>query len=122
MTAQEAAAREELGVIPESKDVFGKRARTFDQLVQQIAEVQRFKAQAEKDIKALKEKLEVFYADSPSKTILSGGMRATLVMSSSSHLDKKALLEAGVAAQTILDCTKTTSYSFVKVTEAKEST
>ena len=122
MTNTEAAAREELGVVPESKDVFGKRARTFDTLVQQIAEVQRFKAQAEKDIKMLKEKLEVFYADSPSKTILSGGMRATLVMSSSSHLDKKALLEAGVAAQTILDCTKTTSYSFVKVTEAKEST
>ena len=120
MTHTEATAREQLGVVPTSQDAFGKRARTFDSLVQQIAEVQRIKAQAEKDIKTLKDKLEIFYADSPSKTILSGGSRATLVMSSSSHLDKKALLEAGVAAQTILDCTKTTSYSFIKVTEAKE--
>lgn len=120
MTTQEAAAREELGILPESKDVFGKRARTFDTLVQNIAEAQRIKSQAEKDIKDLKDKLEVFFADAPSKTILSGGSRATLVMSSNSHLDRKMLLEKGVPAQTILDCTKTTSYSFIKVTAAKE--
>lgn len=122
MTAREVQATAELGIVMESKDIFGKRSRVFDSLVQQIAEAQGIKAQAEKNIKTLKEKLEVFYADAPSKTILSNGCRATLVMSSNSHLDKKLLLEKGVPAQTILDCTRVTNYSFIKITEAKETT
>lgn len=120
MTAREAQAMQELNIIPESRDVFGKRAVTFDRLSQQIAEAQRIKAQAERDIKDLKEKLEPFFADSDSKTIISQGCRVTLVLSHSSHLSKEMLLERGVPATTILACTKETAYSFVKVTEPKE--
>lgn len=119
MTEQQAL--QELGVVPESKDVFGKRAKSFDALVDAITAAQAEKKQAEMEIKTLQTKLESLFADSDSKTILSAGRRVTLVLSSNSHLDRKALLESGVPADVIVRCTKQTQYTFVKVTAAKEA-
>lgn len=116
---EKAAGKVDLGLIPSSRDVFGKKARYFDALAEQIAEAQRIKAQAEKDIKTLKDQIEVYFADSDSKTILSGGSRVTLVLSHNSHVSKELLIEAGVPADTILKCTRTTNFSFIKVTEEK---
>lgn len=114
-----ATAKEQLSVVPSSKDVFGKKARYFDALAEQIAEAQRVKAQAEKDIRTLKEQIEQYFADSDSKTILSNGSRVTLVLSHNSHVSKELLIEAGIPVDTIAKCTKITNFSFIKVTEEK---
>lgn len=128
-----AEMKESIGVVPTSKDVFGRRAPSFDSLVRNIAAAQRAKAEAEDEIKTLKEELEVYFADSDSKTIMSDGNKATLVLSSNSHITKKRLIDADVTAllrrlnvseseaSEIMDaCTKTTSYTYVKVTPPKE--
>lgn len=128
-----AELKESIGEIPTSKDVFGRRAPSFDSLVRNIAAAQQAKAEAEAQIKDLKAELEVYFADSDSKTIMSGGAKATLVLSSNSHITKKALLDEPVKvvlrrlnvseseASEIMDaCTKTTSYTYVKVTPPKE--
>jgi hypothetical protein len=120
MTQQEIQAREELGIIPTSRDVFGKKAVTFDRLVGDLRSAQTLKAQAEQEIKELQAKLQVYFTDSDAKTVLSEQCKVTLVQSSNTRLDKQKLLEAGVPAQTIIDATVSTPYQFVKVTPPKE--
>ena len=99
-----------------SVEVFGRKAKNFDKLVEEMRELQALRKSAEEGIRNTQKKLEVYFADTETKSILSGTSRATLVMSSNSHIDKLKLIEAGVPAETIVSCTETTKFAFIRVT------
>jgi|SRR6267142_5272113 len=115
----EAEAKLDLGIAPEAVEVFGRRYKRFTQLVGELRAANEVKKQAEAESKRLNGELQVMWADVDAKTVMDEGARVTLVQSSSSHISKEKLLEAGVLATVIRDCTKISSYSFVKVTEPK---
>jgi hypothetical protein len=110
----------ELGIIPEAVEVFGGRYKKFAYLVGELRAANEVKKQAEAESKRLNGELQLMWADVEAKTVTDEGCKVTLVQSSNSHISKEALLQAGVLATVIRDCTKVVNYSFVKVTEAKK--
>jgi hypothetical protein len=122
MTREEIEAREELGVVPSSQDLFGKRGAKFDELISERAACTEMKKQVEAELKILDDKLMKYLADCDQKTVMSGSRRITVVQSpGQSRLDKILLLEAGVSAETLTRCTvQGKAYSFLKVTETEK--
>lgn len=120
MTEKE--AKEQLGIIPTAKDIFGRRAEKFCKLASELREINEAKAQLEKEGKALGAKLIAeYWSDCDYKTLIGiDGEKITRVQSSNSSISKQALLELGVEASIILKATKSTSYEYVKVTVEKE--
>lgn len=112
----EAEAKLDLGVAPEAKEVFGRRYSKFTQLVGELRAANEVKKQAEEESKRLNKELQSMWADVEAKTVVEDGCKVTLVSSSNSHISKEKLLEAGVLASVIRDCTSVVSYQFVKVT------
>jgi len=115
----EAEAKIELGVIPDAREVFGRRYQKFSQLVGEFKAAQEVKRQAEAEAKRIDKLLQEFWTDCQAKTVMDDKLKVTLVQSSNSHISKERLIELGVAATVIRDATKTVYYSFVKVTEGK---
>jgi hypothetical protein len=106
--------------IPEAVDVFGSRYKRFTQLAGELRAANEVKKQAEAEAKRLNAELQLMWADVETKTVMDEGARVTLVQSSSSTINKERLLELGVLATVIKEATKTTNYSFVKITEGKQ--
>lgn len=103
----------------EAAGVFGARYRKFAQLVGELRAANEVKKQAEDESRRLNKELQSMWADVEAKTVVEDGCKVTLVSSSNSTISKEKLLEAGVLASIIRDCTNTVNYQFVKVTEAK---
>jgi hypothetical protein len=115
----EAAAKVEIGVAPDAKEVFGRRYQRFSHLVGELRAANEVKKQADEESKRLNKELQSMWADVEAKTVVDDGARVTLAQSSNSHISKERLLELGVTATVIRDATKVVEYSFVKVTEPK---
>lgn len=116
----ELEAVKDLNIIPDSEAVFGgRRAITFNKMIQEQLELANTIKEMEAEKHKLADKIMSWLADHDTKTVMSQGHRVTLVQGSHSTLSKEKLLEAGVAASTIVACTKTTDYAFVKITAAK---
>src|ERR1700687_3178207 len=109
-----AAEKVKLDIVPDAKEVFGRRHQRFAHIAAELRGVNEAKKQLEKESKTLTQQLVEMWADVPTKTVIEDGARVTLVSSSSSHISKEALLEAGVAASVIIKATKSTPYQFVK--------
>lgn len=121
MTKQKLAAEKaELGIVPDAKEVFGRRYATFASLVSDLVSVNAIKKEAEAESKRINLDLQSMWADVGHKTVLNDGAKVTLVESSNSSIKKERLVELGVPAATIVEATVVTPYSFVKVTAAKE--
>lgn len=105
--------------IPEAIDVFGQGYRKFTQLTGELRAANEVKKQAEEESKRLNKELQLMWADVDAKTVMDDGCKVTLVSSSNSTINKELLIQAGVLASIIRDCTKIVEYQFVKVTEAK---
>lgn len=115
----EAAAKMEIGIAPEAKEVFGRRYQRFAHLVGELRAANEVKKQADEESKRLNKELQSIWADCEAKSVTDDGARITLVSSSNSHISKERLLELGVTATIIRDATKIVEYGFVKVTESK---
>ena len=115
----EAAAKMEIGVCPEAKEVFGRSYSKFTRLVGELRAANEVKKQADEESKRLNKELQSLWSDVEAKTVMDDGAKVTLVQSSNSHISKERLLELGVTATIIRDATKVVEYSFVKVTEPK---
>lgn len=115
----EAAAKLELNIIPNAKEVFQRNYRKFNKLVEELRAANEVKSQAEAESKRLNKELQTLWADCEAKTVLDGGCKVTLVSSSNSHISKERLVEAGVPVSVIQLATKVVEYQFVKVTETK---
>ena len=122
MTHKELEAMAEIGQVPASGDVLGRRAVAFDRLVEEYRALSEMIRLNEEEKKQLSEKLMSYLADSEAKTVMSGELRVTLAQNPGrSTLSKEKLLEAGVSAQTIAACTVAGKpYSYVLVSEAKK--
>jgi hypothetical protein len=111
---------QDLGITPDSTTAFGKRAETFDALVRDYEGISGAIRSLEEEKKALQDKLKLYFTDSGIKTVVVANLQSkvTLVVNQGrSTIDKIKLLEHGVAAQTIVECTvQGDPYSFVKVT------
>ena len=117
--AQETQAEVDLGIIPNSTTAFGeKRGEKFDALVSEFEGISEAIKQLETEKKALQSRLQQYFADSDIKTVLVGQTKVTLVVNQGrSTIDKVKLIEHGVPAQTIVECTvQGEPFSFVKVT------
>lgn len=123
MTRQQAEvqAKEELGLVPSSEEVFGKRAAHFDKLVEERTQLKEVMKGFEVELKDLDKKIETYLADIETKTVTSNGARVTQCQSpGQSRLSKELLIEHGVAATTINECTiPGKPYSYVLVTPLK---
>jgi hypothetical protein len=121
MTQRELQAREELGIIPESKDMFGRRAANFDKLVEERVALKELQKQTEAELKDIDNKLTLYLADTESKTVLSGGVKVTQCSNpGQSKLSATMLIEHGVAATTIAECTLPGKpYHYILVTPQK---
>jgi hypothetical protein len=117
----EVEAKEQIGIIPDSSEVFGKRAATFDNIVEERTQMKAVMKGLEEELKVLDKKIETFLADTPSKTVLSNGSRVTQCQNpGQSKLSKELLIEAGVAATVIAECTiPGKAYSYILVTAPK---
>jgi hypothetical protein len=113
------AAETESVAVPEAGEVFGPQYRRFTQLVGELRAANEVKKQAEAEAKRLNNDLKLMWADVEAKTVTDEGARVTLVQSSNSTINKEKLLELGVTATVIRDATKTTTYTYVLVTEGK---
>ena len=118
---EEVQAKEELGIIPSSEEVFGKRAATFDNIVEERTQMKAVMKGLEEELKVLDKKIETYLADTETKTVMSNGAKVTQVTNAGqSKLSKELLLEAGVPATTIASCTVAGKpFSYVLVTSAK---
>lgn len=115
----EAEAKVDLGVIPDAKEVFGRRYKTFIGLVEELRSANEVKRQAEAESKRLNGLLQEMWADCEAKTVTDDRVKITLVSSSNSHVSKEKLLELGVPATVIRDATTIKAYQYVLVTEPK---
>ena len=121
MTSKEIEAREELGIPLDSKDVFGRRAATFDKLVEDRVALKELQKQTEAELQQIDDRLKVFLADVESKTVIAAGSRVTQCQGSNSSLKKELLLESGVPATVISACTVVKKYDYILVTVLKAS-
>lgn len=121
MTAKElAAAKAEVGIVPQVKEVFGRRTEQFQKRWQELAANKEMIKILEAENKKLTESLVEYFADSDHKTVMDGTTRITLGLGTHSSINKQLLLENGVTADTILASTKQTPYQFIVVTPAKD--
>jgi len=121
MTVEETKAREELGVVPESGEVFGARAEAFDSLVAERRGMKELIAMTEAEVKALDKKLMAFFADNEHKKVMSGNVPVQVCTNPGrSHMDEMKLIEKGVPALLIKECTvQGTPYSYILVGKEK---
>lgn len=119
--ATEVAAQEEIGVVADSSTVFGKRATAFNALVSEYEAVAEGMRQLEAEKKAIQSQLQRWFSDADIKTVMCGTTRVTLVQSEGrSTIDKMKLIERGVPASVISECTvQGQPFSFIKVTAPK---
>jgi hypothetical protein len=117
----EVEAKEQIGIIPDSSEVFGKRAAIFDNIVEERTQMKAVMKGLEEELKVLDKKIETFLADTPSKTVLSNGARVTQCQNpGQSKLSKELLIEHGVAATVIAECTVPgKAYSYILVSPPK---
>ena len=120
---KEVEAQEELGIVPESSQVFGPRSKAFDRLIEERISLKEMQKQVETDIKEIDEKLQNYFADSSSKKVQTGNVVAQLCHNpGQSKLSRELLLEKGVAASVIAACTvQGKSYDYILVTAPKSS-
>lgn len=120
--AAERAAEAELGIVRTSEELFGKRARAFERLVGDYRGISETLKSLEEEKKQLQKQIQQYFVDAGTKTVLADSSRVTLVQNQGqSRVDKVKLLEHGVSAQVIADCTVTGNpFEYVKVTPAKE--
>ncbi len=116
----EAEAKVDLGVVPDAKEVFGRRYKTWLSLVEELAASNEVKKQAEAESKRLNGLLQDLWADCEAKKVMAGDLPVHLVQSHNSTVSKELLLEAGVAATVIRDCTKVTPYSYILIGKPKQ--
>lgn len=120
---EEVQAQQDLGIIPDSETAFGpQRAGRFDSLVGEFEGVNECIKQLETEKKALQDKLKLYFTDSDIKTVMVGASKVTLVVNQGrSTIDKMKLIEHGVAATVIAECTvQSDPFSFVKVTPPRQ--
>lgn len=120
MTHTEIQARQELGIAVDSKEVFGRRAATFDKLVEDRVALKELQTQTEAELKAIDEKLKLYLADTETKTVVSGTVKVTQCQGNNSSIKKELLVEKGVPATLIAECTVHKGYSYILVTRPKE--
>jgi|SRR5271166_142731 len=105
--------------VPLAQDVFGSHYKRFNSIVEELRAANEVKKQAEEESKRLNKLLQEMWADVGAKTVVNDSYRVTLVSSSNSSISKEKLFEAGVSLAIIEKATKTTSFSYVKVSENK---
>lgn len=121
MTQKEIAAMNEIGQVPSTADVLGRRAVAFDRLVEEYRALAEMIRLQEDEKKQLGEKLMAHLADSEAKTVMSGELRVTIAQNPGrSSLSKELLLEHGVSAQVIAASTVAGKpYQYIVVSEPK---
>lgn len=115
---EEVQAQQELAITVDHETAFGKRANGFADMVGEFEGINEAIKQLEVEKKALQARLQQYFTDSDIKTVLVGQTKVTLVVNQGrSTIDKVKLIEHGVPAQTIVECTvQGEPFSFVKVT------
>lgn len=81
---------------------------------------QRMKANADANCKRLDEELTILILSLGEETIETENFKGTVVSSSNAYIGRDALILAGVGVDIVNQCTKRTSYTYVKVTERKQ--
>lgn len=124
MTAKQAAERraeQDLGIVRSSQELFGRRAHHFDSLTEQYRSLNDTIKALEEEKKTVQKELQQYFIDSGCKTVLSDSSRVTLVENQGrSTIDKMRLLEHGVSAQIIAECTvQGAPFQYVKITGVK---
>ena len=112
------AAKEELGIVPSFKD-----AGISNKIVKRVEDRQRIKTQMDalkQELDDLNGEITVELAKAGATVVMVGRYRVNLVASSNSTLNKEKLLEAGVPAETIVECTVTKNYEYVQVTDTEK--
>ena|SRR5208283_5433713 len=116
----EVAATEELGLVPDSSTVFdGARIKKFDRLIGERQALKESIKQSEVEVKLMDEQITAMLTDRDVVKVKHSGYTVSLCQGSSSSLSKDMLLQHGVAAVTIAECTKISSYNYVLVTKPK---
>ena len=126
---EEVQAKEELGIIPDSSEVFGKRAATFDKMIEERTQLKAVMHSLEEELgytdstgkrhPGLDDRIQEYLADTGIKTVMSNGIKVTQAQGTNVQLKKDLLVEAGVAATVIADCTVRKNYDYLLITPPK---
>lgn len=120
-------AKQELGIIPSYKD-----AGVNNRIVKQATaykEVQRLQKQYDAERKDLSAEILVELSKAgmnakpgESIAVMVGTLKVTAIAAHNSSISKEKLLEAGVPAETIVECTVETPYEYILVTDEAAKT
>lgn len=120
MRMNEAEAKEELGLVPDVRDVFHNGdLRKVSKLIDQRIELSAMKKQAEEEIKELDAKLTEMLSGADVQRVMHGTYKAQLVAGTNSHISKELLLEKGVSASVIVAATKVKNYTYVLISDTE---
>lgn len=114
-----AAAQKELGIVPDYRTAGVSKKIVAAAMKQVAVNTQIKKLKAELD--DLNGEIGVEMAKAGASAVMVGVYRVNLIDSSNSTLNKEKLLECGVPAETIVECTVKTAYSYVTVTDTEKA-
>ena len=103
-------------LLPQYTDIPGLSNIGYEGIVDNIQELSTEKSRIEKELKQYKTIAKDLMEGCEVQEVMVTGRKVLVVQSSSSRIDKKELLARGVDPIAISESTKTTEYSFIKVT------
>lgn len=121
MTQKEIEAIEELGNVPDSRDVFhAHQLAAFNRYMDQRIAVTTSLKELEEEKKRLDAEITALMTEHGTAKVMHIGRPVSLVEGSRSSLSKEKLLLAGVPATTIVKCTEKSTYTYLLVGKAKQ--
>ena len=103
-------------LLPQYTDIPGLSNIGYDNLVATSRELRLEKSRIEKELKDTNTIIKDFMEGCECPEVMVNGLKVAVIQSRSSRIDKKELLARGVDPIAISESTKTTEYSFIKVT------
>jgi hypothetical protein len=120
-STREVEALEELGNVPDSRDVFyNHQLAAFGRYMEQRIAVTESLKELEDEKRRLDTEITALMTQHNTIKVMHIGRPVSLMEGSRSSLNKEKLLLKGVAATTILECTDHSSYTYLLVGKPKK--
>jgi hypothetical protein len=117
----EIEAMEDLGVVPDAHDVLkGNNLRVFCSKAQERIDIVNTIKELEEQKKQLDDDIMELMVNHNTSKVLYQGRPVSIVTGSRSSLSKEKLLEAGVPAKTIVECTSYSNYDYLLIGKEKK--
>ena len=121
MTSKEKADNKaEVGIVPQAKEVFGRKLSKFQDCYKRLAEIRLQQRLLEEAARGLTESLTELFSDSGHQKVVDGEIKVTLVAGQRANLNKQLLIENGVTADILERSTKISTFTSIKISRPGE--